>query len=76
MMWMIAILIDKNDVFPKWFGYLNICNAITEFVVAPAWIFKARCIFLERRGRILDRHCVFVVYTAAFIIVLEKNDHP
>ena len=34
-----SILIDKNNVLPKWFGYLNLCNALTEIVVSPAWIF-------------------------------------
>ena len=41
LVWMLAIILDKNGVFPKWFGYLNLCNAMTEIVVAPAWIFKA-----------------------------------
>ena len=40
LVWMVAILLDKNRVFPKWFGYFNLCNALTEVVVAPAWIFK------------------------------------
>src|SRR5205085_1284312 len=40
LVWMIAILIDRNRVFPKWFGYLNICNLLTEVVVAPSWIVK------------------------------------
>ena len=40
LVWMLAILLDKNRVMPKWFGYLNLCNALTEVVVAPAWIFR------------------------------------
>jgi len=70
--WMIAILIDKNRVFPKWFGYLNICNAITEFVIAPAWIFTKGP--FSRNGVItfwIDT-CVFIVYTTAFIILLRN----
>jgi hypothetical protein len=39
LIWMTAILLDKNGVFPKWFGYLNLCNALTEVVTAPSWIF-------------------------------------
>ena len=27
LIWMVAILLDKNRVFPAWFGYLNLCNA-------------------------------------------------
>ena len=33
---MAAILLDKNGVFPRWFGYLNLCNALTEVVIAPS----------------------------------------
>jgi hypothetical protein len=70
--WMIAILIDKNRVFPKWFGYLNICNAITEFVIAPAWIFKRGVFSWNGVVSFWIDTAVFVVYTAAFIILLRK----
>jgi hypothetical protein len=35
----IAILLDKNDILPKWFGFASLWNLTTEFTVAPAWIF-------------------------------------
>jgi len=72
LVWMVAILIDKNRVFPKWFAYLNLCNALTEVVVAPAWVFK-RGVFAWD-GAItwwLDM-VVFVIYTAVFITLLRK----
>lgn len=72
LVWMLAILIDKNRVFPKWFGYLNLCNALTEVVVAPAWIFH-RGVFAWN-GLIawwIDM-VVFVIYTAVFIVLLRK----
>ena len=56
LIWMVAILIDKNRVFPKWFGYLNLCNALTEVVVAPCLDLPARRLRLERRDRLVDRH--------------------
>jgi hypothetical protein len=34
----IATLLDKNDILPKWFGFACIWNLTTEFTVAPAWI--------------------------------------
>ena len=40
LIWMAAILLDENGVFPRWFGYLNLCNALTEVVIAPSWIFQ------------------------------------
>jgi hypothetical protein len=72
LIWMGAILLDQNRVFPKWFGYLNLCNALTEVVVAPAWIFK-RGVFAWD-GAItwwLDM-VVFVIYTAVFITLIRK----
>ena len=73
LIWMLAILIDKNNVLPKWFGYLNLCNALTEIVVSPAWIFD--------RGGVLAWNgiiawwvnmVVFGIYTGAFIVLLRK----
>jgi hypothetical protein len=72
LVWMLAILIDKNRVFPKWFGYLNLCNALTEIVVSPAWIFRQGV--LAWNGQIawwLDM-VVFGIYTGAFIFLLRQ----
>ncbi len=72
LVWMLAILIDKNRVFPKWFGYLNLCNALTEIVVSPAWIFRQGV--LAWNGQIawwLDM-VVFGIYTGVFIFLLRR----
>lgn len=70
LIWMVAILLDKNRVFPKWFGYLNLCNALTEVVVAPCWIFGRGV--LAWNGQIawwLDM-VVFGVYQITFVVML------
>lgn len=72
LIWMLAILLDKNRVFPKWFGYLNLCNALTEVVVAPAWLFNTDSTFAWH-GTItwwIDV-AVFMIYTATFITLLK-----
>jgi membrane protein implicated in regulation of membrane protease activity len=69
---MAAILLDKNRVFPKWFGYLNLCNALTEVVVSPSWIFH-RGVF-SWNGLIswwIDV-VVFGLYTGVFIYLLRN----
>lgn len=71
LVWMTAILLDRNRVFPPWFGYLNLCNALTEIVVSPAWIFK-RGVFAWN-GLIawwIDM-VVFGIYTSAFLMLLR-----
>jgi hypothetical protein len=72
LVWMIAILIDKNRVLPRWFGYLNICNLLTEFVVAPCWIMKSGAFAWNGSIAFWLNTAVFVVYTAAFITLLRR----
>ena len=72
LVWMVAILIDKNRVFPKWFAYLNLCNALTEVVVAPAWIFKRGVFAWDGAITWWIDMVVFVIYTAVFITLLRK----
>lgn len=72
LVWMLAILLDTNDVLPKWFGYLNLCNALTEVVIAPAWVFHAGV--FTWNGMIswwLDM-VVFGIYTGAFLMLLRQ----
>ncbi len=70
--WMIAILLDKNRVFPKWFAYLNLCNALTEVVVAPAWLFTDGVFAWNGAITWWIDMVAFVVYTGAFITLLRK----
>jgi len=72
LIWMTAILLDRNRVFPRWFAYLNLCNALTEVVIAPSWIFH-RGVFAWN-GVIawwIDV-AVFGMYTVVFIYLLRN----
>jgi hypothetical protein len=72
LVWLVAILIDKNGVFPKWFGYLSLCNALTEVVVAPAWIFQRGVLAWNGAIAWWINMVVFVLYTGVFIVLLRK----
>ena len=71
-MWLVAVLLDKNRVFPKWFGYLSLCNALTEVVVAPAWIFQRGAFAWNGAIAWWINMVVFVLYTGVFIVLLRK----
>jgi len=72
LVWMVAVLLDENGVFPKWFGYLNLCNALTEVVVAPAWIFKEGVFAWDGVIAWWINMGVFVVYTIVFLTLIRK----
>ncbi|HWP65957.1 MAG TPA: hypothetical protein VNO26_08605 [Candidatus Limnocylindria bacterium] len=72
LVWMAAVLLDRNGVFPKWFGYLNLCNALTEVVVAPAWIFKRGVFAWDGAIAWWINMAVFVTYTTVFLTLLRR----
>jgi hypothetical protein len=72
LIWMVAILIDKNRVLPKWFGYLNLCNALTEVVVAPAWLFQRGVFAWNGVIAWWINMVVFGTYTVAFVVLLRQ----
>jgi hypothetical protein len=72
VVWAIAILLDRNRVLPKWFGYLNICNALTEVVVATCWITKSGPFAWNGVISFYINMAVFAAYTGVFITLLRK----
>jgi hypothetical protein len=72
LVWMVAVLLDRNRVFPRWFGYLNLCNALTEVVVAPAWIFKDGAFAWDGAIAWWINMGVFVTYTTVFLTLLRR----
>lgn len=71
LVWGLAILIDRNSVLPKWFGYFNICNALTEVVVATCAIEKAGPFAWNGSIAFNINMVVFGIYTGAFITLLK-----
>jgi hypothetical protein len=71
LIWMTAILLDHNGVFPRWFGYLNLINAFTEVVIAPSWIFKRGVLAYNGAIGFWVNVPVFGIYTVVFIVLLR-----
>jgi hypothetical protein len=71
LVWMVAILLDTNGVLPKWFAYLNLCNALTEVVVSPAWVFKRGPFALDGVIAWWIDMVVFGIYAGASFLVLR-----
>jgi hypothetical protein len=43
-MWMafgLAIILDENNILPKWLGYYTVWQYVTELIAAPVWIAKS-----------------------------------
>lgn len=72
VVWAVAILLDRNRVLPKWFGYLNVCNALTEVVVATCWILKSGPFAWNGVISFYINMVVFAAYTGVFITLLQR----
>lgn len=72
LIWAIAILLDENGIFPKWFGYFNICNALTEVVVATCVVYKTGPFAWNGTISFYINFVVFGIYTGVFITLLQK----
>ena len=72
LIWMLAVLLDKNGVFPRWFGYLNLVNALTEVVIAPSWIFQRGVLAYNGAIGFWVNVPVFGLYTTVFIVLLRN----
>jgi hypothetical protein len=50
----IAILYEKNQIFPKWFAYVTVWQMVTEVMAVPVFISKAGPFAWHRHLRHLD----------------------
>jgi hypothetical protein len=71
LVWMTAVLIDKNNVLPKWFGYFNLCNAFTEFVIVTIWYTRDGPFAWNGATAFWIAFWVFVIYTTVFLNLLR-----
>ena len=58
VMWMafgLAIILDQNNVLPKWLGYYTVWQYVTELMAAPVWICQVRAVRVERSDDVLVR---------------------
>ena len=37
----LAILFDKNEIFPKWIAYVSVWQIVTELLAAPVFVSKS-----------------------------------
>lgn len=72
VVWGVAILLDENEILPKWFGYFNICNALTEVVVATCCVLKSGPFAWDGVIAFYINMVVFGIYTGLFITYLRK----
>lgn len=68
----LAILLDKNNIFPKWLAYVSVWQIVTEVLAAPVFIFKDGPFAWDGSISFWQGTAIFVCWQAAMIYLLRK----
>jgi hypothetical protein len=67
----IAILLDRNKVFPRWLAYVSIWQVVTELLAAPVFIFKGGPFAWNGAISFWEGTALFGVYITCLIITVR-----
>ena len=67
----LAILLDRNEIFPKWFAYVSIWNVVTEVLAAPIFIFKDGPFAWDGSISFWQGTVIFAFYQTCIILLLR-----
>ena len=68
----IAILYDKNDVFPRWFAYVSIWQVVTEVIATQMFVFESGPFAWNGSIAFWWAVVVFSVWLSALIVLLRQ----
>ncbi|UXA16679.1 hypothetical protein [Mycobacterium sp. SMC-4] len=68
----IAILYDKNEIFPKWFAYVTIWQIITEVIATQMFVFQSGPFAWNGSLAFWWSVVVFSIWLGALILLLKK----
>lgn len=67
----IAVLMDSNEIFPKWMAYVAVWQIVTELLAAPVFIFKSGPLAWNGSISFWMGTAIFVVWQVCLILLLK-----
>ena len=73
-----AIFLDKNDIFPKWLGWITIWGIVTELLAVPVWIFREGPYSWNGMISFYLGTIIFIIWLTSLMLLLRRNigRHP
>ncbi|MDT5008815.1 MAG: hypothetical protein QOH57_432 [Mycobacterium sp.] len=68
----IAILYDKNQIFPKWFAYVTVWQVVTEIMAIPVFVSKAGPFAWNGSIAFWEGTVVFGFWLSCMIVFVKK----
>ena len=69
----LAILLDDNEVFPKWMAYVTIWQVVTELLAAPVFIFRTGPFSWNGVISFWEGTALFGIYMMLLIRLVRRN---
>jgi len=68
----VAILYDKNEIFPKWLAYVNVWQIVTEILTVAVFVSKAGPFAWNGANSFWLGTVIFGVWLVCVIVFLKK----
>lgn len=68
----LAVLMDKNHIFPRWLGYITIWQIVTELLAAPVFIFRSGPFAWNGSIAFWMGTAIFGIWEVCLIVMLKK----
>jgi hypothetical protein len=68
----LAVLLDRNNVFPKWLGYMGVWQIVTELLAAPVFIFKKGPFAWNGAIAFYEGTVIFAIFLTFLILQVRK----
>ena len=68
----LAILLDKNGIFPKWLAYMGVWQIVTELLAAPVFIFKKGPFAWNGAIAFYEGTVIFAIFLTCLILQVRK----
>jgi hypothetical protein len=68
----LAVLLDKNNIFPKWLGYMAVWQIVTEVLAAPVFIFRKGPFAWNGAISFYEGTVIFAIFLTFLILQLRR----
>ena len=68
----IAILLDENEVFPRWLAYITFWQIATELLAGPVFVFQKGAFAWNGAISFWEGTLIFGVFLACLVVVLRR----
>jgi len=68
----IAILLDENEIFPRWVAYITFWQIATELLAGPVFVFQKGAFAWNGAISFWEGTLIFGVFLACLIVVLRR----